>query len=504
MSVDVCLFAEGSYPFKHGGVSQWIHDLIRSQNHLQFHLVALIGPQDDDSAVYELPKNLVGLTTLRIGSLPKGKRRPPGRNDILRDMLKPLRNIQTHTSTMDDLRILTKLIKTAEGKLGSEFLLNSEGVWNLLKSMYQETMSEGSFIDYFWSWRTLVSSLFSVLIPKLPEAGCYHAISTGYAGLMLARAHLETGRPTLLTEHGIYTNERRIELAMADWLYEVKSNRLALENIGHELRAIWVHAFVSYAQLCYESTSEIITLFQENRTLQLFEGASQAKTRLIPNGIDVAHYQQLGRWDPENRAATVALIARVVSIKDVISFVRAAKILLDLYPGVRLWVLGSMDEEPEYAAECRRLAQDLGIGDRIAFKGHVDIDDYLPQIDVVVLTSISEAQPLALLEAAAAGIPCVATDVGGCREFVFGHFAETPPLGACGAITPLANPEATAHEIFRLLQDQAHYERCREAAQKRVATYYNKTNMQETYRALYDHYLMAQVDAQGGFVRWQA
>ena len=102
-------------------------------------------------------------------------------------------------------------------------------------------------------------------------------------------------------------------------------------------------------------------------------------------------------------------------------------------PEVEALIMGPEDEDPAYAAECRQLAADLGLNGNLRFTGRVRLDDYLPRIDAIVLTSISEAQPLTVLEAGAAGIPSVVTDVGACRELILGRADEEPRLGPGGA-----------------------------------------------------------------------
>src|SRR3546814_1348247 len=101
-------------------------------------------------------------------------------------------------------------------------------------------MPEGSFLEFFWSWRSMMSSLFAVLLAEIPPARAYHTISTGYAGVLAARAHIETRRPALITEHGIYTNERRIEITMANWLHEVNAGSLAVQRKKRDLRDLWI------------------------------------------------------------------------------------------------------------------------------------------------------------------------------------------------------------------------------------------------------------------------
>jgi len=78
-----------------------------------------------------------------------------------------------------------------------------------------------------------------------------------------------------------------------------------------------------------------------------------------------------------------------------------------------------------------------------------DVKKYYSQIDVLVLTSLSEGQPLVILEGNCAGVPVVATDVGACRELLMGVSPEDQALGASGLITPVTSPQKTAAAIIQ-------------------------------------------------------
>ena len=108
----------------------------------------------------------------------------------------------------------------------------------------------------------------------------------------------------------------------------------------------------------------------------------------------------------------------MVPIKDIKTYIKAVHILKQSLPDLRAYMLGPAEEDPAYARECRALAEHLQLEDTLIFTGSVDVRDYFGIIDVLALTSLSEAQPLVILEAGAAGIPSVATDVGACREMI--------------------------------------------------------------------------------------
>ena len=118
----------------------------------------------------------------------------------------------------------------------------------------------------------------------------------------------------------------------------------------------------------------------------------------------------------------------------------------------------------------------------------VDVKELYPALDVVVLTSLSEAQPLVLLEANCAGIPVVATDVGACKEMLVGRTAEDSKLGPSGVITSTANPAETAQAITGLLLNSDKYAEMSKTGRARVAAFYYRDNIFREYGDIYRSY----------------
>jgi polysaccharide biosynthesis protein PelF len=483
-SADVCLVLEGTYPYVAGGVSSWVHDLLQAHAGLRFSLVSLLpDPSWVKDRKYDMPGNVVELRHVYLQRLPAG-RRSIGKTEALFRRLEPaLLSLQSRAGLKELRTFLEALPRQDRGQYGREAWLNSEAAWALLLRMYEASMPETSFLDYFWTWRSLLGGLFSVACADLPRARVFHPVSTGYAGLLAARARIELGRPVLLTEHGIYTNERRIEIAMADWLFETPHGNLGIDKPKRDLKDIWVDTFVSYSKACYDAADLIVTLYTGNQEFQRRDGAQPEKLRIIPNGIDPQRFAKIARI--ADRPPTIALIGRVVPIKDVKTFIRAAGILREQLPDLKALVLGPTEEDEAYYAECRAIVQHLGLGATVEFKGRVRLEDWLGQIDAIVLTSISEAQPLVILEAGVAGVPSVATDVGACREMILGRADETPALGPGGAVCPLSNPAAVAAALLELLTNHEWRQRCGQAIRERVARHYNKADLDATYGALY-------------------
>jgi glycosyltransferase involved in cell wall biosynthesis len=310
----------------------------------------------------------------------------------------------------------------------------------------------------------------------LPPARLYHALSTGPAGLLGAAAGERRRVPFVLTEHGIYWHE-----AAQDGRH-LECGAVAPESDGSGRP--WAEVLRAQARRAYAAAAEVVTVCAANHAMQRAAGAPPAKCFVIPNGVDLPAPPPTRAGRPR-RAPRVALVGRVTPLKATADFVRACAILDDVLPAARCFVLGPLDHSPEYAAECRALAARLGVHG-LTFGGEVDVRAWYPTLDVVVLTSRSEAQPLVLLEAMAHGCPVVATDVGGCRELVEGA---GDGFGPAGVVCPPGDPGAIARAVCALAGGpRAPFAR---AGRRRVETHYTRRALLERYAALYARHLAA-------------
>ncbi|MEO5327745.1 MAG: GT4 family glycosyltransferase PelF [Magnetococcus sp. THC-1_WYH] len=481
--IDICLIVEGTYPYVAGGVSGWVHELIQSLPEFRFHLLTLLAPNQKLQTRYEIPANVHGITHVTLAP-PQGKL---GHRELPVALFAALEQGLYQFQEEGGLPALRQIIATLapyERRLDPGWLLNSKPAWELLLKLYERLLPGGPFLDFFWTWRYLAGNLFTILLADLPKAKTYHSLSTGYAGLFLARARLETHRPVIVCEHGIYTNERRIEITMADWLYEDPHAGLQLEGHRNDCRKLWIHAFQAYSKACYQACDQIITIYGGNQDFQKADGADPEKMRVIPNGIAWRRFENLVS-DKGSRPPTIALIGRVVPIKDIKGFIQACAILRHAVPTAMALVMGPTEEDEGYYEECMGLIHHFRLQEMVVFTGRVNLVDYLGKIDVLVLTSISEGQPLVILEAGAAGVPTVATDVGACREMILGMATEDPPLGPGGAVTRVSNPSETAQELARLLTQPSWWQQCSQAIRQRVKTYYDQDTLTQTYREIY-------------------
>jgi glycosyltransferase involved in cell wall biosynthesis len=252
---------------------------------------------------------------------------------------------------------------------------------------------------------------------------------------------------------------------------------------------LWIRYFESLGRLIYKASNPVVSLYENNRRRQIDDGADSERTQVVPNGMEIERFLALRAQRPAAIPLVIGLLGRIVPIKDIKSFIRAMRTVVIQLPEAEGWLIGPEEEDREYVEECRSLIRELGLEGKVRFLGFQKISDILPRLGLLVLTSISEAFPLVLLEAFASGLPVVTTDVGACREIVEGNSAEDRALGSAGIVTPIADPEATAAGIVTLLTDEDGWYEAQKAGARRIEKYYTQARMLDSYKRIYDEAL---------------
>ncbi|CAH2899713.1 MAG: Pellicle/biofilm biosynthesis protein PelF, CAZy glycosyltransferase family 4 [uncultured Paraburkholderia sp.] len=495
---DVCLLLEGTFPYVRGGVSSWVNGMIRSYPELRFSIV-FVGSREEDyeGAAYALPDNVVHFEAHYLYEAAHAdkdaSREIPGdaqafaRSAALHDAW---RNRGNSVAASDPGALMADMVHMIgdNGPLNEEQFLSSRAAWDFIVDQYDRYCTDPSFTDYFWTVRIMHKPLWQLarVAEQVPPAKVYHTVSTGYAGFLGALLHYRSGRPLLVSEHGIYTKERKIDLLQSQW---IRDNRGAFERDISKIsyfRELWVRFFEALGKLAYDAADDIVALYETNRQRQIADGALASRTRNIPNGVDVDALAPLVEQRVARPRNVVALIGRVVPIKDIKTFIRALFIASRTMPDIEGWIVGPEEEDAAYALECRALVQSLGLAKNVKFLGFQRIDEILPQVDVIALTSISEALPLVVLEGFAAGVPSITTDVGSCRQLIDGYGDEDRALGSAGSVVPIANPAAFAQAVLDLLGDEPRWLAAQQAGLARVRRFYTKKQMIDQYRVLYE------------------
>lgn len=516
--LDVCMIVEGTYPYVQGGVSSWVNGLIEGLSTTRFGVVH-VGPTGDlaREAKYPIHDNIARLVEVfihdyrfppeRTEACPGGWRRALGLGGWQRQVaIEQLERFYARLPerlasgwAIDDEGDFDRALDVLSGRgpfgLTMQELVHGRPSFELLQRLYERFAPRASFLDFFWTARYLHLPALRLLRARVPRAAVYHATSTGFGGLLAAAAARREGAPLILTEHGIYTKESKIEIQGADWIHAPLelAQRARPERTLGTFKELWVGFFELLSQLAYHQAVEIVTLFAGNRAIQLEDGAPPEKTSVIPNGIDLGRYAGLrGRTTPagEKETLTVALVGRVVPIKDIRTYLRAARHVVAqlLERSVEILVVGPTDEDPAYYRECQLQAQLLGVERWVRFTGYMSLPELYERLDCLVLTSISEGQPLVLLEAMAAGIPVVSTEVGAARELIEGRDPEDRALGPSGVVCPVADHAAVAAGIVRCLREEGTRRRMVEAGMERVSRYYRIDDIQSRYLELYESY----------------
>jgi glycosyltransferase involved in cell wall biosynthesis len=497
---DIALILEGTFPYVAGGVSSWVNQIIRGFPEYRFAIIFL-GSQVEHygDMKYALPDNVVHLETHYLYSLKSAAPIQPTPGDphtfeLMAKMHQYFRDPQQHCEHAGLFRqIVPEMQPHGKASLG-QFLYSKES-WEYIKMQYRQHCTDPSFVDYFLSVRSMHAPIWMLasIVENFIPVRAYHTVSTGYAGLLGALLKAKTGQPLILSEHGIYTKERKIDLFAAEW---IKDNRNLFQHNSTEVsyfRQMWIRFFQAIGKQCYDQADHIVALFEANRLRQIEDGAASERTRNIPNGIDVARFAPLRNQRPACTPPIMCLIGRVVPIKDIKTFIRAMCTVVNRLPEAEGWIAGPEDEDPGYVEECRQLIKALGMTGKVKFLGFQHLTELLPKIGLGVLSSISEGLPLVMLEGFAAGVPAVATDVGSCRQLIFGLDAEDQALGAAGDVVGIADPQALAEASLKLLTDQAAWQAASQAAIRRVETYYTQGQMFASYRNIYERAVQWQV-----------
>jgi glycosyltransferase involved in cell wall biosynthesis len=478
---DVAMLVEGCYPYISGGVSSWVQQMLTGLPELTFHLIILLPNNTDIKEIrYPIPNNVVKISHV---FLQRNKPSPvflpkylPGR-ELITEFL--------NTFNEQDFFRIAELLRSAKNK--DKILvqaLYSKDTWNILKEIYeQSSIQNSSFLAFIWIMRSLFLASVNTCLADLPPSRVIHAVSTGYAGLLGALMKKRYPQSKFfITEHGIYTRERRMEISIAEWPERNPDAWLPEDGQGFYQKT-WIKAFEFFSRVAYGQADKIVALFEKNNEFQISEGAPKNRVMAIPNAVDLSRFTAMERTSVQH-PAIIGFLGRIVKIKDVKCLLRAASIVLRKHPATIFEIAGPSDEDPEYYESCLELTQYLGISDNVSFIGKVNAKEFLAHIDVLVLTSLSEGQPLVILEGYGCSLPCIAPDVGGCREIIEG--SSWDEIGPSGIVTSQASPEETANAILQFIQNPGFYQKCSKNARKRVEIYYDQPLLFKNYRDLYN------------------
>ncbi|WP_347251473.1 GT4 family glycosyltransferase PelF [Legionella sp.] len=487
--VDIALLLESSYPFILGGVSTWVHQIIENFPQYTFALIFLGGSPENykEGIRYNIPKNV---THFQVHYLFDEDEPPPPKKSLIGNEEGFLFIKQMHDlfkcPTAENLNQIADISEIMNDPAGVDYeqFLYSKLSWDFIKDEYTKQCEDSSFIDYFWTVKNIHKPLWKLthILTNFPKVKVVHTISTGYAGLLGFFIHRHFNYPLILTEHGIYTKERKIDIFLSQ-IFRDDPDRTLTET--SYLRNLWDRYFKTLAQLTYHVADPVISLFSHAHHIQVEEGADPKKALIIPNGINIDRFKKLRR-PLEEKFPVICFVGRIVPMKDVKGFIRAVPNLHNIMPELKVWIIGSTDQDPQYAQECLELVENTLLQDIIEFFPHQKMEDILPKIKILVLPAIRESMPFVLLESFAAGVPVVATDVGACKEMIMGINEEDTALGPAGKIVRVSDAKDLEAAILEVLSDPELWNQMSQSAIKRAEKYYDEKIMIAKYQQIYE------------------
>jgi glycosyltransferase involved in cell wall biosynthesis len=309
-----------------------------------------------------------------------------------------------------------------------------------------EVVGRGSGIDWRCPFR-----LAKILRRERVDLIHAHQYTPFFYGL-LARL-LYRRSPVLFTEHGRhFPDYRRPKRVLANRLLVERRDRII--GVGEAVR----------------------------QALIRHEGLPAERVGVIYNGINTTHFasgnhdrQAIRReMDVAPEAFVMLLVARLDYLKDHATAVRTLRRVVQRRPEARLVLVG---EGPE-REKIQSLVADCQLTSHVRFLGlRKDVDRLLKATDLFLLTSISEGIPLTVLEAMAAGLPVVATQVGGLGEII--------EDGKTGWLAPSGDDAALAERILHLAEDTDLRQKMGRLGQERARSTFSESQMHAGYLELY-------------------
>ncbi len=171
---------------------------------------------------------------------------------------------------------------------------------------------------------------------------------------------------------------------------------------------------------------------------------------------------------------TLVSVGRLVRAKKFDTLLRAVAVARAAVPDLRLWIVGGGKEGPAL----RQLCAELDLASAVRFCGERrDVGNWLRAADVFVLASISEGLPISVLEAMAAGLPAIVTEVGGLPELV--------ALSGAGKTVPASNVDCLARAIIEFANRRHELAELGERASGCYRAHFTPDRMAGEYLALY-------------------
>ena len=204
------------------------------------------------------------------------------------------------------------------------------------------------------------------------------------------------------------------------------------------------------------------------------------RIRLIPRSVDREKFTFIPPEHKNRSEFVVAIIGRLTPLKGHIHFIKAMQKVRRVIPNIKVWIIGAAAKsKPHYREDLELLVKRLGLSDIVEFLGkRRDIPELLSKINLLVLASTAhEAFGRVVLEAQAAGVPVVATRVGGVVDII--------DDGVDGVLVTPGDPDSMSGGVIKVLKDQELSSMLAKNAYVKVCSKFSLEKMAEKTLELY-------------------
>lgn len=299
--------------------------------------------------------------------------------------------------------------------------IEAAGIRHIPVHMTRRITPLADLLSLWRLYRIMRRERFTIVHTHTPKAGVLGQLAAYWAGVPIQ----------LATEHGFYFHDR--------------------------MHAARRRFYIFMQEIAARYADVILSQSKEDVQSGIDEGiCSPEKIKHLGNGIDLRRFSRT-RLDPHLLAQTrselglpsngpvVGFVGRLVAEKGIPELLQAARIVVQRVPDVRFLIVGPADHEKPDALS-PKIAHDHGLSEICIFTGmRQDMPELYALMNVFALPSHREGFPRSSMEASAMGVPCVVTNIRGCREAV--------EHDRNGLLVPLGDVHALAAAIVTLLTD---------------------------------------------------
>jgi glycosyltransferase involved in cell wall biosynthesis len=397
--------------------------------------------------------------------------------------------------------LLLKILRTKESIIKHEFLpLYRQFLSNLLtdncdpKQLSQSIIELHKFLaiydskkclEHYLTWETFLEQItkdplyrhmeiksvltafqviqrnMQILSIQVPRVDLIHCSLAWLPSLVAIFAKVESNCPVVVTEHGVAFRE--LLLYYNGYLYDEPS------------KIFWKVFSRNVVRTIYSIADVITPVCHANVMWAKSLGADPSKIKVIYNGVNVKKFRPM-KVKRETDKPTVVCLARIDPIKDIICLIQAIRYVREHIPNIQCLIYGT-STDLTYSWRCVDMVKNLELDNHVKFMGDTKEPEKAYNLaDVVVISSISEGFPFAVIEAMACAKAIVASDVGGVRE----------ALEGCGMLVRSRRPHELAQAIVSLFKDKKLRNELEAAAVKKVREQFTAEQSVGGIRKLYD------------------